>query len=520
MRRFNVTGLCIPNKHYMVDTSEKLEKIKALIEEGFYFTINRARQYGKTTTLSLLEQRLIGECIVASISFEGGKEEHFESTRRFCRMFMRAIRKSLRIHPVDMAYAENWFDETVTDFDELDEHISTLCKGKKVVLFIDEVDKTSNNQVFLGFLGLLREKYLLREQGKDFTFHSVVLAGVNDIKTIKQKLVSQGLHALSTGEGSFNSPWNIAVKFDVDMSFQPNEISTMLKQYGDDRHTSIDIPLIAQEIYSYTSGYPFLVSRVCQAIDEELDKNWTMKGMKDAVRIIMKEDSKLFDNIYKILENDRQFYDFLYSIVIVGVSYEYILGNPKISFGAMYGILKDRGGRVAIDNQIFELILTNYFISKNATDSQPPSQTLPYDIILNDRFNMQLCLTKFVQHYEEIYHERDIPFLEKHGRLLFLTYLKPLINGTGFYHIESQLTDLRRMDIVVDFADEQFILELKIWHGDSRHEQAYGQLAAYLDRKRANVGYLVTFDFRKDMNRQSKAEWVEFEEKKIFDVIV
>lgn len=53
---------------------------------------------------------------------------------------------------------------------------------------IDEVDKSSDNQIFLSFLGLLREKYLKCQQGKDVTFHSVILAGVYDIKTLKLKL--------------------------------------------------------------------------------------------------------------------------------------------------------------------------------------------------------------------------------------------------------------------------------------------------------------------------------------------
>ncbi len=41
MRKFNVVGLCVPDKHYMVDTSYKLVKIKEMIDEGLYFTINR-----------------------------------------------------------------------------------------------------------------------------------------------------------------------------------------------------------------------------------------------------------------------------------------------------------------------------------------------------------------------------------------------------------------------------------------------------------------------------------------------
>ncbi|MDE7184568.1 MAG: hypothetical protein K2O40_08870 [Lachnospiraceae bacterium] len=47
MIKFNVTGVCVPKKHYMVDLSEKVDLIiRDYIEQGAYFTINRARQYG------------------------------------------------------------------------------------------------------------------------------------------------------------------------------------------------------------------------------------------------------------------------------------------------------------------------------------------------------------------------------------------------------------------------------------------------------------------------------------------
>lgn len=53
---FNVTGNCKPNEHYMVNLDSRLEAIKKMIDAGQYFTINKARQYGKTTTLRALEQ--------------------------------------------------------------------------------------------------------------------------------------------------------------------------------------------------------------------------------------------------------------------------------------------------------------------------------------------------------------------------------------------------------------------------------------------------------------------------------
>ena len=43
MKRFNITGVCIPHMHYMVDTTVKVEKIAELIKQEEYFTINRAR---------------------------------------------------------------------------------------------------------------------------------------------------------------------------------------------------------------------------------------------------------------------------------------------------------------------------------------------------------------------------------------------------------------------------------------------------------------------------------------------
>ena len=57
-KKFNITGLCIPQKHYMADISPKIDQIiTQYIENEEYFTINRARQYGKTTILELLYQR-------------------------------------------------------------------------------------------------------------------------------------------------------------------------------------------------------------------------------------------------------------------------------------------------------------------------------------------------------------------------------------------------------------------------------------------------------------------------------
>lgn len=57
----------------MADTSAKLKAILAMVEEGAYFTINRPRQYGKTTMAYLLSKELNTkkDYLLLEMSFEG-----------------------------------------------------------------------------------------------------------------------------------------------------------------------------------------------------------------------------------------------------------------------------------------------------------------------------------------------------------------------------------------------------------------------------------------------------------------
>lgn len=59
------------------------------------------------------------------------------------------------------------------------------------------------------------------------TFQSVILAGVYDIKNLKLKIRLEKEH-------QYNSPWNIAADFTVDMSFAAGEIAGMLEEYEAD----------------------------------------------------------------------------------------------------------------------------------------------------------------------------------------------------------------------------------------------------------------------------------------------
>ena len=521
MREFNVTGICVPNRHYMVDISEKIEKIFNLVETEKYFTINRGRQYGKTTTIGMLEKRLPDDYICASISFQYSDDKMFADEEGFCQELLSRIHYSLLIHNEEEALL--WLDDSIVSFSKLNHFIRERCKNKKIVLIIDEADEASNNAIFVMFLKMLRDKFLIRNAGKDYTFHSVILAGVYDIRNLKQKMILSGKYTPSTGESAMNSPWNIAVDFKIDMSFSAKEIETMLVAYENDYHTGMDIPAIAQEIRFYTSGYPYLVSRICLLIERDLDREWTPEGIQKAIKLILNEESTLFDDMIKKIEENQELSNLMFDLTVGRIKYAYNVDAPIMKLGLMFGFLARGTDGLQVHNRIFEIRITNYFVAKKTLNwrNHEVAQNAANEIIKDNVFDMELCLAKFKKHYAEIYTEKDLHFLERDGKLIFLTYLKPLINGLGFYHFESETRDFGRIDMVVDFLKQQFILEMKLWYGDSRHEDACEQLAKYLTTKNADSGYLLTFDFRRrGDNSFSENQWMEMNGKRIFNVVL
>ena len=525
-KRFCITGTCIPEKNYMVDISGRLDRItKEYIEQGQYFTINRARQYGKTTTLFLLERKLRENYLVLSLSFEAA-DEYFQSLSTLAEGLVLDIGECLREQQVEEKIVEEWCSPLSEKFPmrSLGQKITSLCRicGKRIVLMIDEVDKSSDNQIFLSFLGLLREKYLKWQQGKDVTFQSVILAGVYDVKTLKLKLHPQE-------ESKYNSPWNIAVDFYLDMSFSAKDIQSMLDEYEQDYQTGMDIVEISQMIYDYTNGYPYLVSRICQILDERIygtelftarEATWTKRGVLVAVKVLLKEPNTLFDDMTKKLLDYPKLKEMLQSILFSGISFPFKRENPLIDLGVTFGFLKDNHGIVAVSNRIFETQLYDLFLSEMAINDAMYVAAVSdrNQFIVSGMLQMDLVMKKFYEHYEEIYADNDQKFVEENGRKLFLLYLKPIINGTGNYYIEARTRDNKRTDIIVDYKGKQFIIELKIWHGEEYNRRGEKQLFEYLEFYKQEKGYLLSFNFNK--HKKSKVHELEYNGKRILEVIV
>ena len=513
MKRFNTTGLCNPKKHYMVDISEKIEKIKVLIENEEYFVINRPRQYGKTTTLTALEKSLSGEYLVISISFEGIGDVIFNDEKLFCQTFLKNSAKAIRIIDKDNSNKLLGYCGKVTNLDELSDYLNEFIEecNKEVILIIDEVDKSSNNQLFLNFLGMLRNNYLDREKGKVVTFKSVILAGVYDIKNLKLKLRPDE-------EKKYNSPWNIAVPFNIDMSLSKTGIKNMLEEYKKDKGLELDLEKTVDFIYFYTSGYPFLVSRICQIIDEDLGAFWNEENMIKAIKLLLNEQNTLFDDLIKNIENNKYLKDYALDIIMNGARNTFNIFNPTINLGVMFGYFKNEDNMVAISNRIFSQVLYNYFSSLLENNDTMKKYNFKSDFICGNGLNVEKILIRFQQFMKEEYSSKNENFLEKHGRMLFLSFLTPIINGIGFAFKEVQISEEKRLDVVITYNSNKYIIELKVWHGEEYHEKGLKQLVDYLNINNQNKGYLLVFNFNK--NKEYKKEEVIVEGKEIFEVFV
>lgn len=372
---YNTTAVCIPKEHYMVNLDERLKKIKVFVDAGKYFTINRARQYGKTTTLRALYLYLQGEYYVVSMDFQTFGSAEFQTETIFSRSFANSFLRSLKRNPVNKTEQLNeamaQLEKSVASQNDffalkaLFEQLGDICavSDKPIVLMIDEVDSALNNQVFLDFLAQLRAQYMERDIYP--TFRSVILAGVYDVKNLRGKIRPEDEHR-------YNSPWNIAADFDISMSFSKNEIAGMLTEYEADYKTGMNVDEMAGLLFDDTSGYPFLVSRLCQLMDEVVCKKetygsksaaWTKEGFYEAQRLILAEKNMLFESLSEKLVSYPELNDMLKSLLFTGKPIVFNYYEPSIGVASMFGFVKNKNGMLVVANRIFETWLYNFYLS-------------------------------------------------------------------------------------------------------------------------------------------------------------
>lgn len=150
------------------------------------------------------------------------------------------------------------------------------------------------------------------------------------------------------------------------MSFSIDEIKTMLDDYVENKKVNLDKEYFAKKIYFYTSGYPFLVSKLCKIINEKImsenELKWEKEYLELAVKELLKESNTNFDSLIKNIENNKELQELVRKIILDGYEITYNEDNPLITMGVTYGIFKNSNGKVKIHNRIYEQRIYNYMI--------------------------------------------------------------------------------------------------------------------------------------------------------------
>lgn len=503
MKKFSTTGICTPGKHYMADISRKADQIAALVREGASFSIRHPRQYGKTTMLFRLKQLLQPSCYVLSTTFQSIVAEDLSSEPAFVRYFLSILRKSMVLAGCPEHLISAWTDLSPVqsghrdlDLAFLRDKVDLLCgtADRPIVLMIDEVDSASSYSVFARFLDMLRDMHLHPQQHAVPTFQSVILAGISDVRQV----------TLQSDDGlTMYSPWDFATDCPVDLSFSEEEIAGMLREYEADHRIGMDIPEIASLLHAYTSGYPFLASRICKEMDEQLACSpqfptlvsvWTREGFLTAVEEILNEGSMLISEMVEVVKAYPDVEHLLHSMLFEGFTRPFNADSSAVRIGRMYGFFARRGSELSVSNRIIRICLTNYYLDKEplTVPLRYSAQNLKARFAASGHLDMDLVLSTFQELYPAVYDSTDSTS-DENGRKIFLRYLRTIINGTGHYYTEDGPKDSRSLYVFVDYRGERFMTALRVWHGPgitAAEEEEH--LLRSLDACRLDQGWMLS----------------------------
>lgn len=215
--------------------------------------------------------------------------------------------------------------------------------------------------------------------------------------------------------------------------------------------------------------------------------------------MLLNEIVPLFGSMMRHISEYPNLKAMLYVMLFLRERITYNPDNKNIDLACMFGYTVNNRDSVQVANRSFEIRLYNYFLSKEELESlmSKKAKQNKNQFVSDGRLNMDIVLKKFVEHFHDIYGDNDKKFVEDYGRKFFLLYLKPIINNIGNYYIETQTRDARKTDVIVDYLGEQFIIELKIWHGNEYNERGEEQFTRYFDYFHLKKGYMFSFSFNK-----------------------
>ncbi|MDE0396899.1 MAG: AAA-like domain-containing protein [Candidatus Poribacteria bacterium] len=511
MKRFGTEGRLYPEDHYIVPRTKETVDFIARIKQGKYIVLFAPRQTGKTTFFRLALDALTTEDLTY-LPIQLNFEEYEDATAAdFYAWFYADIRTEI----------ENVFQkreevpsETLTRFldnAKIINHVSTrmffekladFLKNQRVVLLIDEFDAIPRDAV-KGFLRSLRRIYL---SGRERCPYSVGIVGVQNI--------------IQLNYDRSISPFNIQDEFHLP-NFTLEQVKELLGQYTEEVGQGF-APEVMASIHKQTAGQPVLVNRLAQILTEEMDipktETIAMEHFTVAHTRLLRGRNTNIEHLTTNIRRDPRFESVLMRIMARDEGVDFNLDDDIISQLATYGVIKEgTDGMCEILNPIYLYRIMRAFkpLVNGLEQEYFPEDTdeaLHEYLTSTGQIEMEALLDNFRDFIARagfrILQVPDTP-QESVGRHLLLAYLEEFVRRIGgVMHIEVQ-TGRGRMDILITHNQRKYIVETKIWRGESRYQAGKQQLAAYLTLEGATEGYYVVFDHRQKPEPRVETEMLE-----------
>ena len=510
MRCFETRGPVHPEDNYVVERTDELADFVNRLKRGRYIVLFAPRQTGKTTFFRNALDTLADQqdtYFPIQLNFEGYVESdatafYTSLSEEICKQ----IRKVYQKRQMDPSDQLNRFlaDTQITEpvsmrrfFEDLGELLQ-----QRFVMIIDEFDAIPKDAL-RGFLHALRHIYL---SGRTRCPHSIGIVGV---KNITQLNYDRSI-----------SPFNIQDEFKLP-NFTLAQVQELFSQYTDEVGQPF-APEVIASIHKQTGGQPVLVNRFAQILTEEMgipeSEPIVMQHFSKAHVQLLREGHTNIDHLITNIRKDRRFEALLMKIASYDEGVNFNLYNERINELATYGVIAEGAdGMCEIVSPIYHYCIMHAFkpIVNGLEAEYLPEDTRAgfQDYLTPDG---QIQMTTLLDNFRDFIARAGFRILqvpdtpqEYVGQHLLFAYLSEFVQSVGgTMYLEVQ-TGRGRMDILILHRNQKYIVETKIWGGDTRYQTGKAQLAAYVKSENAVEGYYVVFDHRNTPESRVETEAID-----------
>ncbi len=510
-RRFGTQGRLYPEDNYLVPRTVEGADFIRRVKEGKYIVLFAPRQTGKTTFFQLALEELtatdptyfpiqlnfeVYEDCTSSEFYDGLTGDIHEKITDVFQERKQTPPDTIK-HLLETTHLTNQL--SLRTFLRA---LGKVLKDQRIVLIIDEFDAIPRSAV-KGFLRVLREIYL---SGRTRCPHSVGIIGVKDITQLDY-------------DRSI-SPFNIQDEFHLP-NFTFDQVQELFGQYTDEVGQVI-APDVIQSLHRQTAGQPYLVNRFAQILTEEMaiSKSETiqMEHFAEAHTQLLEETNANISHLLTNIRRNPRFESILMRITSYETGIRFNPDDEIIDELTTYGVItKGPDGMCEILNPIYQQrILQAFKPLVNGLEHEYFPEGARPDLVnylmSTGQLNMDLLLDNFRDFVARAgFRILQVPDTPKEfvGQYLLYAYLDQfvqLVNGN--IYLEGQ-TGRGRMDIVIFYNTQKYIVETKIWEGPRYYQAGKKQLAAYMKLEGVAEGYYVVFDHRQNPEAQVETETIK-----------